>query len=333
MRSDQNAFSEIHVERPRIWSKIYCRQEIQRLYSIEQQANKQLYIPPDIIAYASEYLQKSPEQVQNLLNEKKLVRELYVHWCNNMQGKRGAGNKEIRTILQEPLPTSLDRQIEKPSFSVLKPNNDLDSLIDGSGETTTEDHQESVSMEISIGTVAAKENISGDIPAHLLNSIPANLTKQERSRVVAKYKLHTKIKIGLLSGEKRSIGKENQVCVRDHVNIKMPDIADRTNVKVKCFLAPEGQVHEHVCVLGNCVRDTDPARRLAVAAIYQRNDDPHQTEYYKRGLWTQDNHIKILNSLVDTLEERTLEYTEKANRRYLRRGTKAEGHNKYIFTD
>lgn len=245
-----------------------------------------------------------------------------------MQGKRGVENKEIRTLLQQPLPMSLDGQMEKPSFSDLKPNTELDSLINGSDEGTKKDHKESVSMELSIGTLVAREDITGNIPTHLLDSISANLTKSERSRVVAKYRLHTKIKEGLLSGEKRPVGKENQVCVRDHVNIKLPDEADKTNVKVKCFLALEGQVHEHVCVFGNCVRDTDPARRLAVAAIDQRNDDPYQVEYYRWGLWTQDNHIKILNSLVDTLEVRTLESTEKTSRRYLRRGTAAEGHRR-----
>lgn len=208
----------------------------------------------------------------------------------------------------------------------------MKSLSKDSGEKITTDQADSMNMERSIGTPVFNGSMTGFIPTHLLDSISVYLTKQERSRIVAKYRLHTKIKEDLLSGGKRRVGKENQVCVRDHVNIKLPDEADKTKVKVKCFLALEGQVHEHVCVSGNCVRHSDPSRRLAVAAIYQRSDDPNQREDYKWGLWTQENHIKILNSLVDTLEERTLEYTEKSSRRYLRRGTAAEGHSRYIFT-
>lgn len=323
MKSDQTKFTKPPLKEPRTWGKIRFRQEIQRLYTIQQQVDKPLNVPSEIIANAPQYIKQSSEQVHNLLKERKLVRELYVRWCNNMQGKRRVGNTEIR---------SLDQQMENSFFSALEPKKELKSLSKDSGEKITTDHADSMNMERSIGTPVVNTSMTGFIPTHLLDSISANLTNRERSRIVAKYRLHTKIKEDLLSGGKRRVGKENQVCVRDHVNIKLPDEADKTNVKVKCFLAPEGQVHEHVCVSGNCVRHSDPSRRLAVAAIYQRNDDPNQKEHYKWGLWTQETHITILNSLVDTLEERTLEYTEKSSRRYLRRGMVAEGHSRYIFT-
>lgn len=112
MRSDQTRFTKTSLKEPRFWGRIRFRQEIQRLYSIEQQIDKPLHVPSEIIAHAPQYLQQSPEQVHNLLKERKLVRELYVRWCNNMQGKQGVENTETR---------SLDQQMENSFFSALEP--------------------------------------------------------------------------------------------------------------------------------------------------------------------------------------------------------------------
>lgn len=73
MRFDPTKFTETQLNEPRIWSKIHFRQEIQRLYSIEEQVDKPLHVPSEIIAYAPEYLQQSPEQVHNLLDERRLT--------------------------------------------------------------------------------------------------------------------------------------------------------------------------------------------------------------------------------------------------------------------
>ena len=222
--------------------------------------------------------------------------------------------------------------MENSFFSALESKNESKSLSKDSGEKIITDHADSMNMERFIGTSVVNESMTEFIPTHLLNSILVYLTKQKRSRIVTKYRLHIKIKKDLLSERKRRVDKKNRVCVRDHVNIKLSDEADKINVKIKCFLALENQVHEHVCVNDNCVQHFDFSKRFAVATIYQRSHGPDQKEHYKWDLWTQKNHIKIFNFFVDIFEERTLEYTEKSNRRYLRRDTVVEGHSRYIFT-
>jgi hypothetical protein len=97
------------------------------------------------------------------------------------------------------------------------------------------------------------------------------------------------------------------------VSVCVQDTADFTSVRIRCDLSEQGAVHPDACAQD--AKTGDPSQRLAILLAYT---DKHGSE--KISAWYKqkgDVNAKKLNSLVDFLEGRDIEYTEAQPRRWL----------------
>jgi hypothetical protein len=104
------------------------------------------------------------------------------------------------------------------------------------------------------------------------------------------------------------------VCFRG-ANIHIPLEADPQTVFVQASLVPEGKVHPHECINGGEI--SDPAHRLGIKVRLRTKDGNTEKEFWHRT--KGDCNIKKLNSIVDFLEDKDADWTEKQPRRFLDR--------------
>ncbi|RAK99169.1 uncharacterized protein BO80DRAFT_478634 [Aspergillus ibericus CBS 121593] len=111
------------------------------------------------------------------------------------------------------------------------------------------------------------------------------------------------------------------------LQLYVPQKADFNTVFVQCDLVPEGFRHPNACPAES---DTnDPANRLGIRVCYKVRGSSERSEFWA----TMDGecNTKILNSLVDFLDGRSEEWTEKQPRRFLPRNI-LKGRRKISYT-
>lgn len=117
-----------------------------------------------------------------------------------------------------------------------------------------------------------------------------------------------------------------RVCFRG-VQLLVPETADFATVQIQCDLVAAGLQHSNPCA--TIIRDKDPAARLGIKLKFTSTLDREMKE-----LWATlggEGNTRKLNSLVDFLDGKDVQWTEQQPRRFLDKN-KGRGRTKPSYT-
>ena len=180
-------------------------------------------------------------------------------------------------------------------------------------------------LEALQGKPAPEDDSEWKSPGDQLTLLPYN------SRLGTGWKngeLRRKLRLGSTfpCTEMKNKSKMGRTCFRN-VQVLIPGGADFKTVFIQCDLAPNGSFHPHACATE--FREDDPAKRLGIKLKFNFKVSNEEKE-----LWVTlggECNTKKLNSLVDFLEGKDEDWTERQPRRFLDRN-KFRGRMKISYT-
>lgn len=104
-----------------------------------------------------------------------------------------------------------------------------------------------------------------------------------------------------------------RVALRDQLFVHVPEAADFSTVWIWCDLRGEGLEHSEGCAINT--DDGDPAKRLGILAKYTVRGTTISNQFWFKVKSERD--LKKLNTLVDFLDSKSLEFTESQTRRFI----------------
>lgn len=180
-------------------------------------------------------------------------------------------------------------------------------------------------LEALQGKPAPEDDSEWKSPGDQLTLLPYN------SRLGTGWKngeLQRKLRLGstFLCTEMKNKSKMSRTCFRN-VEVLVPGGADFKTVFIQCDLAPNGSLHPYACATE--FREDDPAKRLGIKQKFNFKVSNEEKE-----LWVTlggECNTKKLNSLVDFLDGKDEDRTERQPRRFLDRN-KFRGRMKISYT-
>ena len=180
-------------------------------------------------------------------------------------------------------------------------------------------------LEALQGKPAPEDDSEWKSPGDQLTLLPYN------SRLGTGWKngeLRRKLRLGSTfpCTEMKNKSKTGRTCFRN-VEVLVPGGADFKTVFIQCDLAPNGSLHPHACATE--LREDDPAKRLGIKLKFNFKVSNEEKE-----LWVTlrgECNTKKLNSLVDFLDSKDEDWTERQPRRFLNRN-KFRGRMKISYT-
>lgn len=180
-------------------------------------------------------------------------------------------------------------------------------------------------LEALQGKPAPEDDSEWKSPGDQLTLLPYN------SRLGTGWKngeLQRKLRLGSTfpCSEMKNKSKMGRTCFRN-VQVLIPGGADFKTVFIQCDLAPNGSLHPHACATE--FREDDPAKRLGIKLKFNFKVSNEEKE-----LWVTlggECNTKKLNSLVDFLEGKDEDWTERQPRRFLD-SNKFRGRMKISYT-
>ena len=180
-------------------------------------------------------------------------------------------------------------------------------------------------LEALQGKPAPEDDSEWKSPGDQLTLLPYN------SRLGTGWKngeLQRKLRLGSTfpCTEMKNKSKMGRTCFRN-VEVLVPGGADFKTVFIQCDLAPNGSLHPHACATE--FREDDPAKRLGIKLKFNFKVSNEEKE-----LWATlggECNTKKLNSLVDFLDGKDEDWTERQPRRFLDRN-KFRGRMKISYT-